>query len=113
LSGFDLGHGQSVAIGMMVAARVSRLMGCCDDNVVDLHKEVLQKYKLRTMIPSELEVDAIVEMMRYNKRYLVEGTRFALVGEPGRLRQIEGQFAVPVPNQILAEALRATLGPHQ
>ena len=83
-------------------------MGCCADSVVELHRAVLQTYRLPTVVPDDLDVEAIVEMMRYSKRYLVEGTRFALVGEPGRLRQVEGEFAVPVPNQILAEALRAT-----
>ena len=31
LSGYRLYHGESVAIGMMVAARVARLLGACSD----------------------------------------------------------------------------------
>lgn len=105
LSSFELGHGHCVAIGMMAAARVGRLMGCSSDRVVDVHEQVLEHFGLPTKIPSRIEPDAIVEMMRYNKRYLVEGTRFALVADIGRLHRVEDDYAIPVPHQLLREAL--------
>ncbi|RAL20073.1 hypothetical protein DL240_18755 [Lujinxingia litoralis] len=106
LSGYDLNHGQSVAIGMMVAARVARLLGACDDAMVELHRQVIEKFTLPTHIPAHLKVDDILAAMRYNKRYLTEGTRMALLDGPGSLWQVDGDWAIPVPDEVLVEAIR-------
>lgn len=108
LSGYDLNHGQSVGIGMMVAARVSRLLGGCDASIIDLHREVIEKYELPTRIPASIQVDDILAMMRYNKRYLTEGTRMALVDGPGTLWSVDDDYAIPVSDGVLKEAILAS-----
>ena len=109
LSGYTLSHGQSIGIGMMVAARVSRLLGACDDTLVGLHERLLERYRLPTRIPASIRVPDVLEAMRYNKRFLVEGTRMALLSGPGRLWSVEGEHAIPVSETVLERALRATL----
>ncbi len=108
LSGYALNHGQSVGIGMMVAARVSRLLGGCDDAMIALHKKVISKYELPTRIPASIQVDDILAMMRYNKRYLTEGTRMALVDGPGSLWSVDDDYAIPVSEGVLREAIGAS-----
>ena len=105
LSGYDLNHGQSVGIGMMVAARVSRLLGACDDDMIELHREVIEKYELPTRIPKSIDIDDIIATTRYNKRYLTEGTRMALVDEPGHLWSVDDDYAIPVSDEVLREAI--------
>jgi len=109
LSGYSLSHGQAVAIGMMVAARVARLLGACDDQVVDLHERVLAKYHLPTCIPRGLQVADVLDAMRTNKRFLVEGTRMALVSSPGKLWSVDGDYAIPVSDGVLERAIRETM----
>jgi 3-dehydroquinate synthase len=109
LSGYSLSHGQSVAIGMMTAARVARLLGACDDSLVAVHERLLKKFRLPTCIPSGIQVPDILEAMRYNKRFLKEGTRMALLDGPGRLWSVDGDFAIPVSDAVLERALLATL----
>jgi 3-dehydroquinate synthase len=108
LSGYDLNHGQSVGIGMMVAAQVSRLLGGCDDAMVELHRAVIEKYELPTRIPRNIAVDDILAMMRFNKRYLTEGTRMALVEGPGKLWSVDEDYAIPVGDAVLREAIEAS-----
>ena len=108
LSGYELNHGQSVGIGMMVAARVARLLGACGDDMIDLHRQVIEKYELPTEIPANLDVDDIMAALRYNKRYLAEGTRMALIDEPGRIWQVNDDYAIPVPDEVLREAILAS-----
>jgi 3-dehydroquinate synthase len=108
LSGYDLNHGQSVGIGMMVAAQVSRLLGGCDDQMIDLHRTVIEKYELPTCIPASIDVDDILAMMRFNKRYLTEGTRMALVDGPGTLWSVDDDYAIPVGDGVLREAIEAS-----
>ena len=105
LSGYDLNHGQSVAIGMIVASRVARLLGACGDDIVELHQEVIEKFELPTTIPGAIDVDDILAAMRYNKRYLTEGTRMALVQAPGRLWSVDDDYAIPVSDEVLRQAL--------
>lgn len=108
LSGYALNHGQSVGIGMMIAARVSRILGGCGDDIVALHERLITKYQLPTRIPASIDVDDILAMMRYNKRYLIEGTRMALVDGPGHMWSVDGDYVIPVSDAVLREAIEQT-----
>lgn len=105
LSSYELSHGQAVGIGMHVAAHVSNLLGGCSDEVVHQHREVIQKYGLPIHIPAHIKVDQILDAARFNKRYLVEGTRMALLSGIGELWQVADEFVIPVPDEVLREAL--------
>ena len=111
LSSYDLSHGEAVAIGMMVAARIARLLGGCDDELVELHRQVIAKYNLPTTIPATMRIPDIIDAMRYDKKFLTEGVRMALVATPGALWQVEGDYAIPVPDDVLIPALEATMEP--
>ncbi len=111
LSSYDLSHGEAVAIGMMVAARIARMLGGCDDEVVELHRQVISKYNLPTTIPATMRIPDIIDAMRYDKKFLTEGVRMALVATPGALWQVEGDYAIPVPDDVLIPALEATMEP--
>ncbi|MEZ4403226.1 MAG: NTP transferase domain-containing protein [Kofleriaceae bacterium] len=109
LSGYELSHGEAVAIGMMVAARVARLLGGCDDAMVEAHARVIAKYKLPTTIPAGMRIPDILDALRYDKKYLTEGVRMALVAKPGALWEVGGDYAIPVPDDVLVPALEATM----
>lgn len=105
LSGYRLTHGESVAIGMMVAVRVARILGACDDRTVELHERLIAAYDLPTRVPDDIRTADILAGLRYNKRYLTEGTRMALVTAPGRLWSVDGEHAIPVADGIIADAI--------
>jgi 3-dehydroquinate synthase len=109
LSGYNLYHGESVAIGMMVAARVARLLGACSDTLVELHEKLCRHYGLPTRIPRNIRVGDILNSLKYNKRYLTEGTRMALLTDVGVLWNVDGEYAIPVSDQVLAEAIERTM----
>jgi len=104
LTGYSLYHGESVAIGMMVAARVSQIMGGCDQSLVDLHEELLTKFGLPVKVPREISSADMLKTLKFNKRYLTEGTRMALLSGVGELWQVHGDYAIPVPQEVLVEA---------
>jgi 3-dehydroquinate synthase len=106
LSGYALNHGQSVAIGMMVSARVAHMMGGAAADVVDVQQTVLERYGLPYRVPADILVDDVVSSMRYNKRYLMEGNRMALVQDLGEMWSVDGEYAIPVTDQVLRDALR-------
>ena len=108
LSGYSLLHGESVAIGMMVAARISRILGACSDELILTHEDMIAKYGLPTRVPADIRTDDILEALKFNKKYLVEGTRMALVSDVGQLWSVDGDYAIPVPDKVLVEAIEAT-----
>jgi 3-dehydroquinate synthase len=109
LSGYELSHGESVAIGMMVSARVSRLLGGARDELVAQHERLLGKYGLPTHIPAEMRISDIMEALRYDKKFVSEGVRMGLVGELGTMWAVGGEYAIPVGEDVLVPALEASM----
>ncbi len=107
LSGYELSHGEAVAIGMMVAARVSRILGGCTDDLVVAHDRVMAKYGLPRHIPANISTPDILEAMRYGKRYLTEGFRMCLLADVGKLWSVDGDTVIPVSEPVLIQALDA------
>jgi 3-dehydroquinate synthetase len=101
-------HGEAVAIGMMVAARVARLLGACRDDLVELHREVIRRYALPTASPAHVATADVLDALRCNKRYLAEGTRMALLAGVGAVWRVDGEYMVPVSEHVLCRAFEAT-----
>ncbi len=111
-SGFELLHGEAVAVGMRVAARIARAMGLADAAVEPLHQRVLDHYGLPTHVPHCLDADAVLAGLRHDKRArLVDGSRLALVAHPGALAMVDGEAAIPVPDAVIAEAVTRLRAP--
>ncbi len=108
LSGYELTHGESVSIGMVVAANVSRLLGGCDEALVDTHRHVLGAYGLPCEVPAEMRTSDILAAVRYDKKTLAEGMRMPLLSGVGRLWSVDHEYAIPVANAVLARALEAS-----
>ncbi len=105
LSGYGLSHGQSVAIGMAVAARISHLMGACSRGVVQMHRDLLERFTLPHKVPSNIRASDIIDALQYNKKYLSEGTTMALLSDVGRLWKVDGKYAIPVCDEVIEQAV--------
>ncbi|HUT79392.1 MAG TPA: hypothetical protein VM285_16965, partial [Polyangia bacterium] len=110
LSHYELYHGESVALGMLVAARVGRLLGACDDGLVELHRELLERFRLPTCIPAGVRTEDIIGALQHDKSYLVEGPRMPVLAEAGRLWSVSDDYAIPLATGVLAEAIDACRG---
>jgi 3-dehydroquinate synthetase len=108
LTGYKLYHGESVAVGMAVAAQVARIMGACNDALVSLHHTLLEKYKLPSRVPETIRISDVLDALRYSKKYLTEGTRMALLSDIGKLWSVDDDYAIPVSCGVLAEAIALT-----
>jgi hypothetical protein len=56
-------------------------------------------------MPEGIAAADVVEAVRYGKRYLTEGTRMALLASVGKLWRVDGEYAIPVSDKLLAEAV--------
>lgn len=105
LSGYELLHGESVAIGMRVSAELSHLMGIADKSVVDAHIELMKKYKLPVTVPDYINPDDILNTLRYNKKFHGSSARFVIVEKIGTLWHDENYYTVFCSDKLLQEAI--------
>jgi len=78
-------HGEAVAIGMVCASRLAHRMGRIDASLTERQEQLLTKLGLPTAVQG-LDLDALVSVMRHDKKVEHGQLRFVL---PTRLGHVE------------------------
>src|SRR3989344_8360330 len=95
LSGYSLGHGEGISIGMRVSAELARIIGVADDKVVEAHLNLLSKYGLPTDIPVDIKAEDLINVLKYNKKFRGGEAEFALLDKVGSLWNAGGVYTIP------------------
>jgi 5-deoxy-5-amino-3-dehydroquinate synthase len=82
VSGYDLRHGEAVAVGLVYAALLARRLGRIDDDRVDLHRRVVSAFDLPTELPPGADPEALLSFMSRDKKAHQDLT-FVLDGPKG------------------------------
>jgi len=80
--GYDLRHGEAVAIGLIYAAALARRLGRIDDERVAEHRRIVAQYELPDRVPAGLDDETLLSLMGRDKKALA-GLTFALDGPDG------------------------------
>ena len=103
LAGGSLTHGEAVAIGMSVEARIAQRLGLAGEAVLQGQNALISRAGLPTMIPSDGPgADELLQTMRLDKKAHHGELRLTLVKDPGT-----GVLDEPVPEAVVREALAA------
>lgn len=86
--GHGLNHGEAVAVGMVLAARLSTALGLAEAGDGDRLQALLARFGLPTALPEGLEAGALVARMRLDKKAQASGLRFVLWDGAGRARVV-------------------------
>ena len=86
--GGGLNHGEAVAVGMVLAARLSTALGLADAADGERLRALLLRYGLPTEIPQGLDPAALVARMRLDKKAQGSGLRFVLWDGMGKARVV-------------------------
>ena len=86
--GEGLNHGEAVAVGMVLAARLSASLGMASDSDADGLQALLQRFGLPVALPSGLDAGALLARMRLDKKAQASGLRFILWDRPGAARVV-------------------------
>jgi 5-deoxy-5-amino-3-dehydroquinate synthase len=81
--GYDLRHGEAVAVGLAYAAALARRLDRIDDARVAQHHEVLAAYGLDPAMPAGADPEALVRLMARDKKAVGGGLTFVLDGPDG------------------------------
>lgn len=87
--GYDLLHGEAVAIGLVFAARLARRLGRIDDSRVAEHEKLVDDYELPRRLPPGSDQDRLVAVMGKDKKITTPGFTFVLDG-PSGLQVVRG-----------------------
>ncbi len=79
---YDLRHGEAVAIGLIYAAELARLLGRIDGARVEEHRRVVSGYDLPMVVPPGLDPEQLVDLYSRDKK-AVDGVTFVLDGPDG------------------------------
>lgn len=80
---YDLRHGEAVAIGLVFAALLARLVGRIDEGRVAEHEKLVCDYDLPSRLPSGSDPDRLIQLMRKDKKVAAGGLTFVLDGPGG------------------------------
>jgi 3-dehydroquinate synthase/2-deoxy-scyllo-inosose synthase len=109
----EVAHGAGVAIGMLVAAEVSRRLGLGDAELVSLHRELVAAGGVEPVIPAQVDTALVKYLLAYdNKRGYIDNptghTPMVLLSEPGKVLHTGALPLVPVPLALLEEVVDET-----
>ncbi|MCY3578114.1 MAG: 3-dehydroquinate synthase [bacterium] len=100
--GYDLRHGEAVAVGLVYAAELAHCTGRIEAERVDEHRRVVGGYDLPTSLPAGADLDALVGLFSRDKK-AVDGVTFMLDGPEG-IQPVAG--LVPALLRETLEAIR-------
>ena len=105
-SGFDLLHGEAVAIGMVAEAALAEALGVAAHGLKHALKRLLERYALPTAVPATLSDDQLLEVMRSDKKSRAGQLRFALPARVGTMaRSPDGGWTVVADDATICAAL--------
>ncbi len=84
--GDGLNHGEAVAVGMLLAARLSATLGLASRADAEALRTLLQRFELPVDVPAGLTPEALLARMRLDKKAQASGLRFILWNGPGAAR---------------------------
>ena len=105
VSQYTLLHGEAVAIGMVLEARIAERLGVADPGTADRIESVLRRAGLPVSRPRELSVDHIVDATRADKKARGGRVEYALPARIGAMAGEESGWALPVDDQLVHEVL--------
>ena len=108
-SGYAIGHGEAVAIGMVVEAVIGERIGLTASGTADRLREVLEVLGLPVRRPDVAPVEEVLRATASDKKNRSGATRYALISQIGRAgRTAGGAWTTPVDGAVAAAALESS-----
>lgn len=95
-------HGEAVAIGMNVEARLSEALGLLNKKDSLRIKETIESYGLPSKLPEGLSIESLISHMMIDKKVEAGELRFVLPEEIGRVRIKKG-ISLEVIKRVISE----------
>ncbi len=104
-SGFELLHGEAVAIGIVGAGLIEIEMGLGNPDRLERVKQVLGKLGVPVSVPKYLTKEALIDIIKHDKKAVNQWPRFVLLDRIGHVCCRDGQWAVEVQRDLVEKIL--------
>jgi 3-dehydroquinate synthase len=104
-SGFELLHGEAVAIGIIAAGMIEIEMGLGDEKRLARIRKVLAALGVPVVIPANISKAGIVDIIKRDKKAINKWPRFVLIDRIGAVHRMEEQWAVEVKQDVVEKVL--------
>jgi 3-dehydroquinate synthase len=104
-SGFALSHGQAVAIGMCVEARIGAAIGITRAGTVNAIADACARAGLPTRVPTDLDREQIMAATLGDKKAVSGSARYALPISIGVMAEADGAWAIAAADDVVRAAL--------
>jgi 5-deoxy-5-amino-3-dehydroquinate synthase len=98
--GWDLKHGEAVAIGLVFAAELAQRLGRIDPARVELHREVVSGFGLSYRLPAGATAHELVELMARDKK--AHGDLTFVLDGPDGVEPVSGIDPAEVTDTLVA-----------
>ena len=98
VSGFELIHGESIAIGLVTEARYAERIGLAPSGLADQIASTISALGLPTEIPANLPREDLLRAMRVDKKKSAQSIRFAL---PTPIGHVELEYVTELEKVLL------------
>ena len=93
-------HGEAIAIGMHLEARLAVALELCDPTVVTRQQAMFERYGLPTTLPNQITPEQLLEVMHRDKKVLAGQIRWALPHAIGH-----AEITLDVPIAVVREVI--------
>ncbi|MGA2172000.1 MAG: 3-dehydroquinate synthase [Sedimentisphaerales bacterium] len=104
-SGFELLHGEAVAIGIIAAGMIEIEMGLGGHERLERVRKLLTSLGVPTAIPKNISKTTLMDIIRRDKKAINKWPRFVLIDKIGDVHRQEGQWAIEVGQDVVERAL--------
>lgn len=108
LSGYEILHGEAVAIGMVAEARLGELAGWTLPGLADEISDLCTSVGLPVRIPATCDTDAIIALARGDKKSREGVAEYALPMRLGEMNAAEGRYALPMDEALARTAIESS-----
>jgi 3-dehydroquinate synthase len=104
-SGFELLHGEAVAIGIVAAGLVEIEMNLSEPGRLERIRQILKKLSVPVKLPKDLADKDLIDLLKRDKKAVNKWPRFVLISKIGRVYSRDGQYAVEVAPELVERVL--------
>jgi 3-dehydroquinate synthase len=104
-SGFELLHGEAVAIGIIAAGLIEVEFQMSQSGRLDRIRRIFEKLDVPVKLPANLAEKDLIDLIKHDKKAVNKWPRFVLINEIGRVYCKDKQYAHDVEPELVEKVL--------
>ncbi|HUU20348.1 MAG TPA: 3-dehydroquinate synthase [Sedimentisphaerales bacterium] len=105
-SGFELLHGEAVAIGIIAAGLIEIELELAQHDRLERVRQILEKLDVPVKLPKDLAEKDLIDLIKHDKKAINKWPRFVLISDIGQVYCPDGQYAVEVAPELVEKILK-------